>query len=144
MGRWETQERVLLVGQASRPRYSRRRRAARRSQKDWEALALEFEQNQDYQQLLARVLALSARFQASLSREQRQHWLELEEALLDHSWLLHGEYFRAGFELGRRSARNRRAPAELAEADPILTRRSQAALVEALLGLIQQLAWPGR
>jgi len=130
-------ERVLLVGQASRSRYARRRRA-RRELPDWESLAQEFEQKRDYQQVLSHVLALSARFQASLDSQQRQQWLELEEALLEHSWLLHGEYFRAGYELGSSVGAHREPD------DPLGTRRSQAALVHALTCLVRQLAWPRR
>jgi len=64
------------------------------------------EQSRDYQRLLARLVRLSERFQRSLSAEQRQSWLMLEDALLDHAWFLHGYYLQAGYQLGKTAARS--------------------------------------
>lgn len=121
-----------MVAQPSRNR-SAKGRAQRRRRLKWERLAGEFEKRQDYRRLLARVLALSDAFQQSLTPEQRRLWLELEEALLDHSWFLHGEYFNAGYQVGRASTRAGKSPDVLGE------RRSQAALVVVLAKLAQQL-----
>ena len=65
------------------------------------------EQDRDYQRLLTRLSRLSERFQRSLMAEQRRTWLRLEDALLDHAWFLHGYYFKAGYELGKRAAQRR-------------------------------------
>ena len=66
----------------------------------------DLEQRQDYQRLLARLVRLGERFQRSLTAEQRQNWLALEDALLDHAWFLHGYYLKAGYELGKSAAQN--------------------------------------
>jgi hypothetical protein len=73
-------------------------------------LADEFEQREKYQELLDEVLTRSVAFQATLGKAQLERWLALEEAFLELGWWLHGEYFRAGFELGRYASRRASSP----------------------------------
>jgi hypothetical protein len=48
------------------------------------------------------VLKLAEHFQSQLDAAQRSHWLELEEALLEHVARLHRSYFREGITKGFR------------------------------------------
>jgi hypothetical protein len=54
------------------------------------------------------VLELGAELQRVLEAPQRERWLALEDALLEHSSRLYRAYFRAGLECAReRSAYDR-------------------------------------
>ena len=114
-------QKVLWVAQGSK---SLKPRRSTPKHGDWENLADEFEQRQDYRERLAKVLTRSAEFQASLAESQLERWLALEEALLELSWWLHGAYFRAGFDLGqktrRRASRGTRAAPQQAQAEFVL------------------------
>ena len=120
-----------------RQRHARGQRTSHRKPAHWEQLAKKIEQKPEYKRLLSRVLTLSAHFQATLDAEQRMQWLELEDALLDHSWFLHGEYFNAGRLLGLASASSPHEPNEPAALAGL---ESQATLLATLARLIQMLS----
>lgn len=99
---------------------------------DWDGMTLgRVEQEPNYQRMVGRLVRASARFQRGLTAEQRRSWLRLEDALLDHAWYLHRYYFKAGYQLGKSTARRaRRAGDEL---------REQAVLVSALARFLDEL-----
>src|SRR5688572_1663908 len=102
---------VLWVHQSRRRRYRAKAKSPAGHGKQQHLHLTRLEQSRDYQRLLARLVELSDRFQRSLSSEQRRTWLMLEDALLDHAWLLHGYYFKAGYQLGK-ATRPRRPPGD--------------------------------
>ncbi|HEY6727049.1 MAG TPA: hypothetical protein VI197_23610 [Polyangiaceae bacterium] len=100
------------------------------------------EQSRDYQRLLARLVELSERFQRSLTAEQRRTWLTLEDALSDHAWLLHGHYFKAGYQLGK-ATRQRRASGDRPPGSVAQDLSEQAVLLSALSKLLERLTDAG-
>jgi hypothetical protein len=68
-----------------------------------------------------------------LDASQRQSWLALEDALLEHTSQLNQAYFQAGMELGRRAGHSRRAR------DPRLSRGTDRARERELIGELARL-----
>lgn len=131
---------VLWVHQSRRRRYRAKAKPDPAHGKQHHLSQLE--RSREYQRLLARLVALSERFQRSLNAEQRRAWLTLEDALLDHAWFLHGHYFRVGYQLGKAAKARRssgdRPPSVTEELD------EQAALLTALSKLLERLTDAGR
>jgi hypothetical protein len=97
-------ELVLCVRQGARPR----RFDHRLSQ-----IAARIERTREYRRSLAQLLALGQQFQDTLDASQRQSWLALEDALLEHTSQLNQAYFQAGVELGRKAGHGRRGRANV-------------------------------
>lgn len=129
-------KRVLWVHQ-SRRRYRAKAKSPAAHARQRNLHLTRPEQNRDYQRLLARLVELSERFQRSLTAEQRRTWLTLEDALLDHAWLLHGYYFKAGYQLGK--AARPRASGDRTTDSGAQELREQAALLSALSKLLERL-----
>ncbi len=68
----------------------------------WSRIAARIERTSGYRRSLQQVLELGQQFQGTLDVSQRQSWLALEDALLEHTSQLNQAYFQAGVELGRR------------------------------------------
>lgn len=81
------------------------RKPLRRLRRQFARVTTRIERTPEYRQSLQRVLELSQELEAALDSAQRERWLALEEALLDHGVRLHRAYFHAGVEQGRRSVR---------------------------------------
>ena len=83
------------------PRRARNERLRKRAARRLLARAAEqIENSAAHQRSLQQVLELDARFRRALQPEQRECWLEFEEALLEHSARLNRTYFEAGVEAG--------------------------------------------
>jgi len=78
------------------------------------------------------VLDLGAELQRVLEPPQRERWLALEDALLEHSSRLYRAYFRAGVECGRERSAYERAVAGSGR----LPSPAQLELIAAFLRLI--------
>jgi len=106
------EELKLVVRQPRPPRYGARERNQGRRSRVHEAVDSRLEHDPEYQRLLACLVELSGQLQRSLTREQLLTWLELEDTLSDHAWLLCSHYFAAGYEFGKaRRHRQSRATA---------------------------------
>lgn len=134
---------LLWVHQPRRRHYRARAKSAARQAEQQHLHLGRLEQNREYQRLLARLVRLSKTFQSSLTSEQRRAWLTLEDALLDHAWLLHAYYFKAGYELGKTAARRRSAYGRSSGRD-VDDLRDQAVLLSALTKLLDSLIDIGR
>jgi hypothetical protein len=103
-------ELVLCVNQGARSSKLDRRRGeprVRTSDRRFSRAAARIERTSEYQLSLGQVLELGQRFQAQLDPSQKELWLELEDALLEHISRLNQAYFQAGAELGRRQSGKR-------------------------------------
>ena len=103
-------ELVLCVNQGARSSKLDRRRGEprlRASNRRLSRAAMRIERTSEYQLSLSRVLELGQRFQAQLEPSQKEQWLELEDALLEHTSRLNQAYFQAGTEFGRQLSRRR-------------------------------------
>jgi hypothetical protein len=103
-------ELVLCVSQGARSSKLDRRHGEprlRASNRRLSRAAMRIERTSEYQLSLSRVLELGQRFQAQLQPSQQGQWLELEDALLEHTSRLNQAYFQAGTELGRQQSRKR-------------------------------------
>jgi hypothetical protein len=128
--------------------FDRRQTAGRASRRRLSGVTGRIERSAVYRHSLKQVLALVEEFQSSLDVQQRERWLTLEEALLEHVSQLNQQYFYAGVEHGRRTGKPR--PADRSASSPT-TRRShpradsrgrlaEADLIVALAQLIRELA----
>jgi hypothetical protein len=103
-------ELVLCVNQGARSSKLDRRHGEprlRASNRRLSRAAMRIERTSEYQLSLNRVLELGQRFQAQLEPSQKEQWLELEDALLEHTSRLNQAYFQAGTEFGRQQFRKR-------------------------------------
>jgi hypothetical protein len=87
--------------------FDRRRRGSRALSRHLASVATRIERSQAYRRSLQQVLELAETLKTALDAAQREHWLALEEALLEHNSCLNEEYFLAGVELGRSKGRRR-------------------------------------
>jgi hypothetical protein len=95
-----------------------RRRAKRRAiEHRLSRVTLQIEHSAECKASLQRVAELGEAFQRELDAPQRERWLALEDALLDHASLLHRAYFEAGVEYGQSSSRERAKTPARAEPD---------------------------
>lgn len=138
-------ELVLCVNQGARSSKLDRRRGEprqRASSRRFTQATMRIERTSEYQRSLTQVLELGQRFQAQLEPFQREHWLALEDALLEHTTRLNQAYFQAGVELGKQSSRlgshSRRASAH--RRDVATERGRDAEVISALVELIRKLA----
>lgn len=141
---------VLCVNQGARSnKFAREQYAREQSEASSRASARRFshasvriERTSEYQLSLNRVLELSQRFQQELNPSQKGHWLELEDALLEHASRLNQAYFQAGAEFGRQSRRLRsRTHRALAQYRKAAAERGRdAEIISALADLIRKLA----
>lgn len=116
-------------------------------------VAARLEQSAGYQSSLRRVLEADEAFQRTLDEAQRASWLNLEDALLDHSWRSNRAFFRAGLEMGWRAAQSggvdagkradgeRRHPPKARRAHPGQAKRAggEIEVVLSLLDIIRKL-----
>jgi hypothetical protein len=70
--------------------------------------AARIERRADHQRSLADMAELASSFQAELDPAQKDRWLALEDAMLEHVARLTRSYFYAGAAWGKRLARSRR------------------------------------
>jgi hypothetical protein len=126
--------------------FERRQRGSRALSRRFASVATRIERSQAYQRSLKQVLDLAETLKKALGDSQREHWLALEEALLEHNSCLNEEFFYAGVELGRKKGRRRSvAPSHAAHVRPgarLAGRESppDAELIRALAELIRALA----
>jgi hypothetical protein len=81
------------------PRTNTARRPSRRAvARQFARASARIERSANYRHGLQLVLELAAELQRVLEPPQRERWLALEEALLEHSSRLYRAYFRAGLE----------------------------------------------
>lgn len=132
---------VLWVHQSRRPRYRANAKPPFGRGKQHHLHLTRLEQSRDYQRLLARLVELSERFQRSLTAEQRRTWLMLEDALLDHAWLLHGHYFKAGYQLGKATRPRRPPKGDRAPGSATKQLCEQTVLLSALSKLLERLTY---
>lgn len=113
------------------PRASRRpsRRAVARQ---FARASARIERSAEYQSGFQLVLELAAELQGVLEPAQRERWLALEDALLEHSSRLYRAYFRAGLEC-RLSAHERSGAGAVRLSSP--ARLELLAALARLLGL---------
>jgi hypothetical protein len=138
-------ELVLCVNQGARSSKFDRRRGEppfRVSNRRFSQAAMRIERTSEYQLSLEHVLALGQRFQAQLAPAQKEQWLELEDALLEHTSRLNQAYFQAGAEFGRQSARLRsHSHRAIAHCRKLAAERGlDAEIISALAELIRKLA----
>ena len=138
-------ELVLCVNQGARSsKFDRRRGDARlrASNRRFSQAAMRIEATNEYQLSLNHVLELGQRFQAELSPSQKEQWLALEDALLEHTSRLNQAYFQAGAEFGRQSARLRsHSNRAIAHCRKVAAERGRdAEIISALAELIRKLA----
>ena len=108
------------MNEAPARRRWRRRRAQRRSlEQQLARVSTQIEGTDQYQSSLQRVLALGDEFQRGLDGPQRERWLALEDALLEHTERLNRAYFEAGVSIGQGSHSERRG--SNARLDAVLT-----------------------
>jgi hypothetical protein len=94
-----------------------RRRAKRRAiEQRLSRVSLQIEHSAACKASLQRVTELGEAFQRELSAPQRERWLTLEDALLDHASLLYRAYFEAGVEYGHDTSGER--PSGTARSEP--------------------------
>lgn len=106
-------ELVLCVNQGARSSKFDRRRGELRPRavnRRFSQTAMRIERTSEYQLSLGHVLELGQRFQAQLDPAQKEQWLALEDALLEHSSRLNQAYFQAGAEFGRQQSGERGLP----------------------------------
>jgi hypothetical protein len=95
---------LLFMNEAHAHRRWRRRRSKRRTfEQRLARVAEQVEHSEQYQASLRRVMELGRDFQSMLTEPQRAHWLDLEDALLEHTERVQRAYFEAGIEVGMRS-----------------------------------------
>jgi hypothetical protein len=138
-------ELVLCVNQGARSSKFDRRRGEprlRESNRRFSQATMRIERTSEYQSSLSRVLDLGQRFQADLDPSQKEQWLALEDALLEHTSRLNQAYFQAGAEFGKQSARLRsHAHRALAHCRKVAAERGRdAEIISALAELIVKLA----
>lgn len=138
-------ELVLCVNQGARPSKFDRRRGEPRlrvSNRRFSQAAMRIERTSEYQLSLSHVLELGQRFQAQLEPSQKEQWLALEDALLEHASRLNQAYFQAGAEFGSQSARLRsHSHRAIAHARKVTAERVRdGEIISALAELIRKLA----
>jgi hypothetical protein len=103
---------------------------------------MRIERTREYQLSLSHVLELGQRFQAQLAPTQKEQWLALEDALLEHTSRLNQAYFQAGAEFGKQSARPRsHSHRAVAHCRKVAAERElDAEIISALAELIRKLA----
>jgi hypothetical protein len=74
---------------------------SRRAARQFARASARIERTSEYRDSLQVVLELCAELERVLAPTQRERWLALEDALLEHSSRLYRAYFRAGLEYGR-------------------------------------------
>jgi hypothetical protein len=139
-------ELVLCVNQGAGSHiFERRRRSSRALNRHLASVTTRIERSHAYRRSLKQLLDLADALKEALGDAQRERWLALEEALLEHNSCLNEEYFLAGVELGRRKGRRRsmaagtahgRASQRLTGAEPV----RDAELIRTLAELIRALA----
>jgi hypothetical protein len=99
---------LLFMNEAAGHPRLRRRRAKRRAiEQRLSRVSLQIEHGPECKASLQRVAELEEVFQRGLGAPQRERWLALEDALLDHASLLYRAYFEAGVEYGQSSSSGR-------------------------------------
>lgn len=101
---------LLFMNEAHAHRRWRRRSKRRTLERRLARAAAQIEHSEPYQTSLRRVLELEQSFQRELSAPQRESWLALEDALLEHTERSQRAYFEAGLALGRRDREHDKAP----------------------------------
>lgn len=96
-------ELVLCVNQGTRSRKLARRHAEQSaSRRSLSRAAARIERTAEYRLSLDQVLEHHQRFQLELDARQKESWLALEDALLEHMAMLNHAYHREGAEQNRR------------------------------------------
>jgi hypothetical protein len=99
-----TSEPAASDGATAKPRV-----AARRARRQLARAAARIERSGAYQRSLSELAELASTFRAELEPPQRERWLALEDAVLEHVAKLNRSYFYAGVAWGEASGRSPRS-----------------------------------